>query len=126
MNFKEKIHQPAAPVIQSEIGILTVTPPASSPPADGPAAPDGPSILINCGIHSGSYPVVGMSVADTRDLLGGIMNIDPSAIAVIRGQRIEDERGRRISAVDGILSFVKESSLKGAGGAAGRAAGRRP
>ena len=79
------------------------------------AAPEGPthSILVHHGIHSGTYPVVGMTLAQARAILTPIMNIDPAAIATIDGYPIADEQSRAITTTDELLSFVKESAAKG-------------
>jgi hypothetical protein len=90
--------------------------PDGTPQESGQPAASPQSVLINHGIHSGHFPVVGMTVAQARETLGPIINIDPEAVAVIRGQPINNERNRVITSADHMLSFVKKSSVKGAAG----------
>jgi hypothetical protein len=58
-----------------------------------------------------------MTVAQVRNMLSTLVNLDPRAVAVIAGEIVEDEDERRVLAEDHMLSFVRRSSVKGAIGA---------
>jgi hypothetical protein len=73
------------------------------------------SVEVRHGIHSGAFPVAGMTVAQARRTLAGLLNIDPEAIAVLNGRPVRDEESRVIAESEQILSFVKRSSTRGAG-----------
>jgi hypothetical protein len=93
----------------------------SAPPrtgAGGPACEEERvrSIEVRYGIHSGAFPVAGMTVAESRRTLAGLLNIDPEAIAVLNGRPVRDEETRVITEAEQILSFVKRSSIRGASG----------
>ena len=83
---------------------------------DCPEPRETESVLVSYGIHSGKHPVVGKTVAQAREDLRHEMNIDPGAIAIINGYKVEDESSRVISSVDELLAFVKETSVRGAVG----------
>ena len=70
------------------------------------------SVLVNYGIHRGSFPIAGMRIRDARQVLARLMNIDPSAVAVINGEPILEEDQVIGDAVQ-VLHFVKPSSVKG-------------
>jgi hypothetical protein len=78
---------------------------------DTPAALPERSVMVHHGIHRGRFPVAGMRVADARQALTRLLNIDPAAVAVINGRTVgEDEViGEDVS----LLSFVKASAVKG-------------
>ena len=91
--------------------------PESTTPGDPPDAPSGDprgTIAVHHGIHIARYPIAGMTVAAARRVLAPLMNIDPEAIAVIRGEIVEDEEGTTLSGDEETLGFVKRSSVKGA------------
>jgi hypothetical protein len=69
------------------------------------------SVLVSSGIHRGHYPIAGLTVRAARRLLASHLNIDPAAVAVINGQTVDDDTV--LSTEQGMLSFVKPSSLKG-------------
>ena len=72
---------------------------------------DESSVLVSSGIHRGRFPVGGMTVRAARRVLGPMINIDPSAVAVINGQIVDEDT--MLEGSLGMLSFVKPSSLKG-------------
>lgn len=74
-------------------------------------APPAASVLVSSGIHRGHYPLAGLTVRAARRLLAPHLNIDPAAVAVINGQTVDDDTV--LNAEQGMLSFVKPSSLKG-------------
>lgn len=74
------------------------------------------SVMVHHGIHSGAFPIAGMTVAEARRTLAGLLNIDPEAIAVLNGRPVRDEESRTITEAEQLLSFVKRSSLRGACG----------
>ncbi len=91
-------------------------PPPAAPTAehsDGPApiVSDARNTEVRYGIRGGVFPVRGMQVGDARRVLRQVMNIDPSAVAVIGGRPVEDHEV--IGADVTMLSFVKPSALKG-------------
>jgi hypothetical protein len=75
--------------------------------SESPAA----SVLVSSGIHRGHYPIAGLTVRAARRLLASHLSIDPAAVAVINGQIVDDDTV--LNAEQGLLSFVKPSSLKG-------------
>ena len=75
---------------------------------------NGDSVLVIHGIHSGHYPVVGMTVAQARKFLAPHLAVDPSAKAVIEGEVVRDEEGRVITRQDQLLGFIKYSAAMGA------------
>lgn len=85
----------------------------STTPAFGTAgsSTDESSVLVSSGIHRGRFPVGGMTVRAARRVLGPMINVDPSAVAVINGQIVDEDTVLEGSL--GMLSFVKPSSLKG-------------
>lgn len=70
------------------------------------------NVTVTYGIHKGRYPIGGMTVRDARRVLEKLVNIDPTAVAVINGQPVDETQ--RISENVTMLAFVKPSSLKGA------------
>jgi hypothetical protein len=74
---------------------------------------DRRNVLVNYGIHRGRFPVGGMRIRQARQVLQRLLNIDPSAVAVINGTPITDE-DQIIGADVAMLHFVKPSSIKGA------------
>jgi hypothetical protein len=92
---------------------LSTTELASTTPAFGAAgsATDESNVLVSSGIHRGRFPVGGMTVRAARRVLGPLVNIDPSAVAVINGQIVAEDTV--LEGNLGMLSFVKPSSLKG-------------
>jgi hypothetical protein len=77
----------------------------------GPRTSVERSVMVQHGIHSGHFPVVGLTIAEARQTLRGLLNIDPQAAAVIGG-RIVDET-TVIRGDTQMLSFVKPSAVKG-------------
>ncbi len=74
-------------------------------------SPPAASVLVSSGIHRGHYPIAGLTVRAARRLLASHLNIDPAAVAVINGQTVDDDTV--LNTEQGMLSFVKPSSLKG-------------
>jgi len=72
----------------------------------------GRGVLVNYGIHRGSFPIAGMRLRDAREVLSRLMNIDPSAVAVVNGTPIVDDQTVIGDDVH-VLHFVKPSSIKG-------------
>lgn len=70
-------------------------------------------VLVNYGIHRGRFPVGGMQIREAREVLRRLLNIDPSAVAVVNGTPIVDE-DQVIDERVAMLHFVKPSSIKGA------------
>jgi hypothetical protein len=69
------------------------------------------AVLVQHGIHSGHFPVAGLTVAEARQTLRGLLNIDPQAVAVISGRIVPEDT--IIRSDTGMLSFVKPSAVKG-------------
>jgi hypothetical protein len=78
---------------------------------DSPPQSDYRNVLVSHGIHRGRFPIGGMQVRDARSALQNLINIDPSAVAVINGQPVDEETVIPENVT--LLSFVKPSSLKG-------------
>ena len=78
---------------------------------DGPRTTVERSVLVQHGIHSGHFPVAGLTVGEARQTLRGLLNIDPQAAAVIGGRIVEEDTVIRPDT--GMLSFVKPSAVKG-------------
>jgi hypothetical protein len=93
----------------------TLFPTGSAPPRSAGAEAPAGSVEVRHGIHSGAFPVAGMTVAEARRTLAGLLNIDPGAIAVLNGRPVRDEEARVITEAAQVLSFVKRSSIRGAG-----------
>lgn len=88
----------------------------SSSPAAGESATavaERGGTLVHHGIHAGTYPIAGLTVAQARRLLS-FMNIAPDAVAVIGGEIVADEASRVVDESVELLSFVQKSSVKGA------------
>lgn len=108
MNFKLKLpslRQPAP-----DVPIVPVDEP------DATASPVGAverSVYCTHGIHTGHFPVAGLTVGEARRTLGKLLNIDPEAAAVIAGQVVDEDHV--IGADTAMLTFVKKSSIKGSG-----------
>jgi hypothetical protein len=90
-----------------------VEPVSVGTPDDGGHRPPDYSanVTVTYGIHRGRYPIGGMTVRDARRTLQKLLNIDPSAVAVINGSPVEENV--QISAGVTMLSFVKPSAMKG-------------
>jgi hypothetical protein len=80
---------------------------------DGDSQPpiDDTNVTVSYGIHQGRYPVGGMTVSEARQALARLINIDPSAVAVINGAPVDENL--RIAGNVTMLSFVKPSAMKG-------------
>lgn len=78
---------------------------APQPPADNT------NVTVSYGIHQGRYPIGGMTIRDARQALQRLINIDPSAVAVIAGAPVDENL--QIPAGVSMLSFVKPSAMKG-------------
>ncbi len=69
--------------------VENVDPPTGAP---DPAVPsearetDRNGILVNHSIHRGTYPIVGLKVAQARTVLSPFMNVNPESVAVIAGE----------------------------------------
>jgi hypothetical protein len=95
-------------------------PPLASRPAAAPETPGCEAaslrekmVTITHGIHYKEFPVAGMTVAQIRRTLSSILNIDPGSVAVIGGNVIKDEESKTVLGKDHMVSFVKESSIRG-------------
>lgn len=73
------------------------------------------NVLVNYGIHRGRFPIGGMRVREARQVLQRLLNIDPSAVAVINGTPVMDPE-QIIGDDVRMIHFVKPSSVKGARG----------
>jgi hypothetical protein len=71
---------------------------------------DSTNVAVSYGVHHGRYPIGGMTVGEARRALARLINIDPTAIAVIGGAPVPEEL--RIEGVS-TLTFVKPSAMKG-------------
>jgi hypothetical protein len=82
-------------------------------PGDNDPQPrvDTANVHVSYGVHHGRYPIGGMTIGQARQTLTPLINIDPTAIAVIGGQPVPDEH--RIGSDISMLTFVKPSSMKG-------------
>ncbi|NUQ64547.1 MAG: hypothetical protein HUU20_18940 [Pirellulales bacterium] len=79
--------------------------------SDASTAVDSRNIVVTSGIHRGRFPIGGLRVREARAVLASLMNIDPSAVAVINGRAVgEDEI---ISENITMVAFVKPSAIKG-------------
>lgn len=87
-------------------------------PAEGGGSPEekvDPNVLFTMGIHQMKLPARGSSVADAREILAPLMNIDPEAVVVINGEIVDTDKeadtiiGRDVD----MVAFVKQASLKG-------------
>jgi len=69
------------------------------------------SVHCQHGMHQGHFPVAGMTVREARRTLNQLLNVDPSAVAVINGEIVGDDHviGHDVAS----LQFVKKSSVKG-------------
>ena len=72
---------------------------------------DAANVRVSYGVHHGSYPIGGMTIGQARQTLARLINIDPTAIAVIGGQPVSDEH--QITGDISMLTFVKPSAMKG-------------
>ena len=79
--------------------------------AADPEINDGDNVLVSYGIHRGRFPVGGLTVRQARDMLRRLLRIHPTAVAVINGNRVDEDEV--ISENVSMLSFVKPSSIKG-------------
>src|SRR5262245_34657 len=87
-----------------------IEPTFGNPGKDQPATrADNANVTVSYGVHHGSYPIGGMTVGEARRRLGPLINIDPTAVAVIAGLPVPDEQ--RIEGVS-MLAFVKPSAMK--------------
>jgi hypothetical protein len=71
---------------------------------------DNVNVAVTYGVHHGRYAIGGMTVGEARRRLTPVLNIDPTAVAVIAGLPVPDEQ--RIEDVS-MLAFVKPSAMKG-------------
>jgi hypothetical protein len=76
-----------------------------------PPANDAANIVVSSGIHRGRYPIVGITVGEARRVLSRLFPIDAEAVSVINGAPVGEDHV--IAETDGMISFVKRSSLKG-------------
>jgi hypothetical protein len=82
------------------------------PDDEGPQSPErSANVTVTYGIHRGRYPIGGMTVRDARRTLQKLLNIDPTAVAVINGSPVDENQ--QISSAVTMLSFVKPSAMKG-------------
>ncbi len=97
--------------LNSELGRLE--PISLGNPDDGEpqTRADSTNVTVSYGIHHGRYPIGGMTVRDARQALQKLINIDPSAVAVIDGSPVDEDQ--RVSAAVTMLAFVKPSAMKG-------------
>jgi hypothetical protein len=72
---------------------------------------DSANVSVTYGVHHGRYPIGGMTVGEARRRLAPLINIDPTAIAVIGGAPVPDDL--QIGAGVSMLAFVKPSAMKG-------------
>ena len=79
-----------------------------NPPAAGD---DSRNVLVSHGIHTGHFPVGGMTVRDARNVLRRLINIEDEAVAVINGAPVEEDT--IIEQDVSMLSFVKPASIRG-------------
>lgn len=99
--------------ITRETELPTIEPAALGEPGGDESQPrvDSTNIAVSYGVHHGRYPIGGMTVGEARQALSRLINIDPAAIAVIRGAPVPDEM--RIAPGVSMLAFVKPSAMKG-------------
>jgi hypothetical protein len=93
--------------------LQTIEPTFAGQSADGEPQPpiDSANVVVSYGIHQGRFPIGGMTVRAARSRLQPLINIDPSAIAVINGAPVDENQ--RITADVTMLAFVKPSAMKG-------------
>lgn len=68
------------------------------------------SIKISSGASSGRFPVAGRSVAQIKDFLGDVLNIDKNSNAVVNGEKVSNSY--ELEEGDS-LEFVKRAGTKG-------------
>jgi hypothetical protein len=90
----------------------TVQPPTNTPTGDAAEEGTERGVTVTHGIHRGTYPIAGMRLADVRQTLTRLMNIDPAAVVVVNGQVVTDENTTIAEDVR-VIAFVKPSSIKG-------------
>jgi hypothetical protein len=88
-------------------------PDASTPPNQAGSQNQNPNVIVSHGIHRGQFPIRGLTVRDARQTLERVMPIASDAIPVINGQAVDENL--QIGPDVSLLSFVKPSSLRGAG-----------
>ena len=115
MLLKERRHEGETrqAVVERVLGQVVAKEGAAGEECATPERANG-SVVVHHGIHSGRFPVAGMTVAQARRTLAPLINIDPDAVAVINGYEVEDEATRTITSQDQLLSFVKRTSIRGA------------
>lgn len=69
------------------------------------------SVFCTHGVHSGSYPVGGMTVSEAREFLSGILNIPKDAVCAIGGEVVGEKTviGENVD----MMAFIKQASVKG-------------
>jgi hypothetical protein len=72
---------------------------------------DSTNVSVTYGVHHGRYPIGGMTVGEARQRLAPMLNLDPTAIAVVAGAPVPDDM--RIGDQVSNLAFVKPAAMKG-------------
>lgn len=80
-------------------------------PDDGFAGPAEP-VLVTSGLYTAPLPVAGRTVAEVRRTFSDRLDIDPEAVPVLDGRRVEDE-ATTLRAGE-TLAFVRYGGEKGA------------
>jgi hypothetical protein len=99
--------------ITPQTNLRPIEPATLGNPGDNDSQPpaDSANVTVSYGVHHGRYPISGMTVGEARQTLARLINIDPTAIAVIGGSPVPEEM--RIDADVSMLAFVKPSAMKG-------------
>jgi hypothetical protein len=73
--------------------------------------PERRTVFCTHGVHSGDYKVGGMTVAQARKELGGVLNIPHNSVCVIdaKVQKEDFVIGEDVQ----MMSFIKQASVKG-------------
>lgn len=71
----------------------------------------GPAtITVSCGASGGKFPVIGKTVNAVADFLKEILNIDPTATAMVNGETV---KGNFVLGEGDNVEFVKQAGSKG-------------
>lgn len=70
-------------------------------------------VHVSYGVHSGTYPIQGLTFDEAKKSLQKLLNLDPSAVPVIDGEIVED-LGETIGVDIDKMHWVKPSAVKGA------------
>ena len=93
------------------IDLQPIEPTFGNPSDEPQPRVDSANVMVTYGVHHGRYAIGGMTVGEARRRLAPLINIDPTAVAVVAGLPVPDEL--RIAEGVTMLAFVKPSAMKG-------------